>query len=65
VRSESGPVKGGGVYIVNSNFDVMFADVASCSITRSGFTAKARRYGASLAVHVEPFTGCGSERPPA
>jgi hypothetical protein len=57
VGSRSEPVTGGGVHIINKIFDVEFVNAATCSITRSGFTAKARRYNASLVVHIEPFTG--------
>lgn len=56
-RSGPSPVTGDGVYVFNRIIDVRFVDVASCSITRSGFPAKARRYHASLLVHIEPFTG--------
>jgi hypothetical protein len=56
-RPAPAPVKGGGVYIVNRIFAVKFVDTANCSISRSSFTAKARRYSASLVVHIEPFTG--------
>lgn len=55
--SVASPVRGGGIIIINSSFDVKFVDTASCSITRSGFTAKAHGYGASLLIRIESFTG--------